>query len=123
MSRSVAFLRSTAVLTVFLPFALLTAACSDDASTGGAGGAGGTGVTTSSGTPGSGGNSGSTGNGGSGGPAGAPDTPPPAVVSTFPASDAKSVAVSGPITATFTEAMAPSTITAMTFRLRLGAVD
>jgi hypothetical protein len=50
------------------------------------------------------------------------DTVAPKVMSTFPLSKAQNVASNGAIMATFTEAMDPTTITAVTFRLEQGAV-
>ncbi len=52
-----------------------------------------------------------------------PDTTAPEVLSTFPASKEMGVAANGAITATFTEAMSPLTITSTTFSLKQGAVD
>ena len=117
MLRSFSFLRSAAGLAVILPLALLVSACDPEPGTGGTGGAGVTSSTVSPGVTGSG------GNGGSGGSAVVPDTIAPAVVSTFPLSNALNVASNGAITAIFTEAMDPLTITAMTFSLKQGAVD
>lgn len=135
MLRIAAFLRNPAALAFLLPLALLSSACSDDTGTGGTGGTGdtgGTGVTgtgvTGTGVTGTGGDGSSgSGAGGEGGAGGGTVTPPdtiaPAVVSTFPLSDAKSVAANGAITVTFTEAMAPSTITSATFSLKQGMID
>lgn len=124
MLRSLAFLRDAAALAILLPLALLGTACGDDSLTG-AGGAGGTGVTGTgdTGTDVTGTGGGSGGDGGSGGGNVTPDTSAPKVVSTFPVADAKSVAVNGAITVTFSEEMAPLTITAMTVSLKQGAVD
>ncbi len=44
-------------------------------------------------------------------------TPPPTIVSTIPANGATAVAINTPISATFSEAMNPATITAATFTL------
>ena len=52
-----------------------------------------------------------------------PDLTPPNVVSTVPAAGAIGVAVGGALTATFSEAMDPATLTAASFTLRAGAVD
>lgn len=120
MLRSFSFLRSAAGLAVALPLALLVSACDPDKGTGGNGGAGDTASTASTVSTGV---TGSGGHGGSGGSAVVPDTIAPAVVSTFPASNALNVAPSGAITATFTEAMDPLTISVMTFSLKQGAVD
>ncbi|MDW7712328.1 MAG: SUMF1/EgtB/PvdO family nonheme iron enzyme [Deferrisomatales bacterium] len=57
------------------------------------------------------------GGGGGGGDPGPTDTTPPVVVSRTPAPDATAVAVGATITATFSEALDPSTITAATFTL------
>ncbi len=141
MLRSVSSLRINAGLSALLPLALLVAACDGgqilppplpdttattggDASTststssvggsGGSGGVGGSGMTTSTAT-------GSGGAGGSGGSPVVPDTTAPTVVLTFPASAAMSVANNALITATFSEDMAPLTITSMTFVLKQGA--
>jgi len=51
-----------------------------------------------------------------------PDTTNPTVISTVPLSSATGVSVSGSITATFSEAMDPATITTATFTLKQGAV-
>jgi hypothetical protein len=50
----------------------------------------------------------------------APDTTPPTVVSTLPGDAAVGVAINGAITATFSEAMAPATITSATVTLKQG---
>ena len=47
----------------------------------------------------------------------APDTTPPTVVSTIPANAATGVAISQAVSATFSEAMNPLTITTATFQL------
>jgi len=57
------------------------------------------------------------GGGGGGGDGDGADTTPPTVVSTVPATDATGVALNSAITATFSEDMDPSTITASTFTL------
>ena len=59
------------------------------------------------------------GGGGSGG--GAPDTTAPTVSSTIPADTATGVAINQNITATFSEAMDPTTITSTTFTVMQGA--
>ena len=51
----------------------------------------------------------------------APDTNPPTVSSTVPANAATGVAISGNIAATFSEAMAPLTISTVTFTLHQGS--
>jgi hypothetical protein len=102
---------------------------------GGSGGVGGSGLTTST-TTGSGGAGGATstatstssststsaGTGGAGGSPVMPDTTPPTVVLTAPASAAQGVAANALITATFSEAMDPLTLTSATFLLKQGAV-
>jgi Ice-binding-like/Bacterial Ig-like domain len=131
MLRSFSFLRPAAGL---LPVALLAAAaCNNGSVPGGAGGSTSSTSTTSTasststastgvtGTGGGGGGSG--GNGGSGGVAVIPDTTAPEVVSTFPAAKEMGVAANGAITATFTEAMSPLTINAITFSLKQGALE
>jgi chitodextrinase len=50
--------------------------------------------------------------------AAAPDSDPPAIVSTTPADGATGFGVGSPVTATFDEAMDPASITASTFELR-----
>ena len=107
MLRSIAFVQYIARLAVVLPFALLAAACSDDTDTGGPG--------TTSGA-------GSGGDGGSGGAAVVPDTTPPTVLSNYPLDAATGEAVTAAISATFSEAMAPLTLTSATFSLKQGAV-
>jgi hypothetical protein len=59
--------------------------------------------------------------GGGGGGGGAPDTTAPAVSSTIPADTATGVAINQNITATFSEAMDPATITSTTFTVMQGA--
>ncbi len=126
MLRSFSFVRPAAGL---LPIALLTAAaCNNEPATGGAGGSTSSTSSTSAASTAStgvtgGGGGGSGGNGGSGGVAVIPDTTAPEVLSTFPASKEMGVAANGAITATFTEAMSPLTITSTTFSLKQGAVD
>ena len=117
MLRSFSSLWKTAGFAVVLPLALLVSACEPGKVTGGSGGAGATASTVSTGVTGAG------GHGVGGGADVLPDTLPPEVVSTFPLSNAQNVASNGAITATFTEAMDPLTITATTFRLKLGVVD
>jgi hypothetical protein len=51
----------------------------------------------------------------------APDTTPPTVVSTAPIDGATGVAIAADVTATFSEAMAPATISTTTFTLYAGA--
>ncbi len=116
MLRSFPSLRNVAGLAVFLPLALLVAACEPTQVTGGAGGASAS-STVSTGVTGTG------GHGGGGGAGSLPDTTPPEVFSTFPLSNAQNVASNGAIMATFTEAMDPLTITAMTFSLEQGVVN
>jgi MYXO-CTERM domain-containing protein len=53
-------------------------------------------------------------------PAGAPDNTPPTVSSTSPDNNATGVAVGTTVTATFSEAIAPATLTAASFLLRAG---
>lgn len=117
MLRSFSSRCTAAGLALMLPLTLLVSACGPDGGTAGAGGAGTTSSTVSTGVAGTG------GHGGGGGSGVVPDTTPPAVVSTFPLANAQNVASNGAITATFTEAMDPLTITAMTFSLKQGAVD
>ena len=136
MFRSSSILRNAAGLALFLPIALLAPGCDNESGAGttgsgsstGAGGTSSTESTSSTGVMGSGGaggsgGGGSTGEGGSGGVAVIPDTTAPTIVSTFPLSDAKSVAIKGAITVTFTEEMAPLTINSVTFSLKQGMLD
>ena len=55
--------------------------------------------------------------------ANAPDTTPPSVSSTNPADDALGVTVNAPVTATFSEAVAPATVTTTSFTLRAGTTS
>ncbi len=104
-----------------------TSSASGSGGAGGLGGAGGAGMTTSSVT-GAGGagtstsSSTSTGMGGAGGSPVVPDTTPPTVVSTDPVTGGQGVAANSVITAQFSEAMDPLTITSATFLLKQGAV-
>lgn len=59
---------------------------------------------------------------GCGGSGGVADTTAPTVISTSPANAASGVAASANITATFSEAMAPLTITSTTFTLKKGGI-
>jgi hypothetical protein len=88
-----------------LPFAALAAAC------------GGESGSASSASAGGGGGSGGGGGAGSGDAGADLDTTAPAVVSTYPASAAVGAASHGAITATFSEAMGPLSITGETFTL------
>ena len=117
MLRSFVSLLKTAGFAVVLPLALLGSACEPGGLTGGAGGSGGTSSAVSTGVTGAGGQGGGTGTGV------VADTTPPEVVSTFPLSNALNVASNGAITATFTEAMDPLTITATSFTLKQGMID
>jgi hypothetical protein len=120
MRRFFSSLRGAAGLAVFLPLALLATACGPVTGTGGTGGTDRAAVTSSTGVTGAGGHG---GEGGAGGGLVVPDTTPPEVLSTVPVSNAVDVASNGAISATFTEAMDPLTITAATFTVKLGAVD
>jgi hypothetical protein len=108
---------------VFLPIALLAAACSDAASgTTGTGGAAGStsstgGSTNGTGGAGTGGSTSSTGGSGTGGDMGTPDTTAPAVVFTDPVDGALGQSVNLAVSVGFSEAMDPLTITAKSFTL------
>lgn len=109
---------------VFLPIALLAAACSDAASgttgTGGATGStsstGGSTSTSSGGGSGTGGST-SSGGGGVGGEAGTPDTTAPTIVFTDPVDGALGQSVNLAVSVGFSEAMDPLTLTAKSFTL------
>jgi hypothetical protein len=110
MFRSFWSLRSASGSTVVLPLALLVSACAPG------NGPSGVGATSSPGTtsvPGADDHAADL----------APGAVGPSVVSTFPLSNAHHVASNGAITATFSEAMDPLTITAVTFSLKHGAID
>ena len=131
MLRSLNFFRLPARLAFLLPFAVLGAACGDDASSdvndGGAGGDSAsrtdanTGRDSSTGT-----GDGGTGEGGADGAIVTPDTTPPTVASSDPGSPAAAGAGVSPnaqISVTFSEPMAALTITgATTFTVSLGGV-
>ncbi len=59
--------------------------------------------------------------GGDGGSA--PDTTPPSVLSVSPAASATGVALASDVVVTFSEPIAPATVTSTSVRLRLGTVD
>ena len=148
MLRSASSLRINAGIAALLPIALLIVACDGgqilppplgsttagggmDPTTssvtgtgghGGSGGAGGSGMMTSTGTGGAGGSTGTGGSGGAGGSPVVPDTTAPTVISNVPASGGQNVPANSPVTATFSEAMDPLTITSTTFVLKQGAV-
>lgn len=103
MLRSPAFRRYTAPLAVLLPLALLAAACSGGSAA--TGGSAGTGSST-----------------GTGGAVGAPDSTPPTVLSSHPLDAAVGESTAVTISATFSERMAPLTLTSATFSLKQGAV-
>lgn len=124
MLQSTLSLSSMARFAVFLPFAILVAACSDGASTGATTGTGGANTTSTTGTTGNtGGGTGTAGGTGTGGDSGNPDTTAPAVTSTYPLDEATGVATILAISATFSEAMDPLTITGKSFTLKQGDVE
>ena len=114
--------RPTARLALLVPVVLLAVACGDDAAgdgpgTGVDGGVrdGSTGVDGSTGADGS--------NGVDGGGMVAPDTTPPTVLSNDPLTSATGEATTTAISATFSEPMAPLTLTAATFSVKQGATE
>jgi hypothetical protein len=128
MRLSTSFLFRCTTLSVWLPFTLVSVACSDDGDVseldGNAGSAGSgqnaAGSGGSAGSNGGSGNGGTAGNGGAGGSEAAPDTTAPTVVSNQPLDDATGESTSAAITVTFSEAMEP--LTGASFSLKQGAV-
>lgn len=121
--------RRNAPITGFIVLSILAAACGDDAQTdpgtkgdGGAkdGGAIAADASGSSGFDASAGDDGSTDGGADGSVFVVPDTTPPTVVATDPASAAMNVSTAAAITVTFSKGMNTSTITDATFTLTQG---
>jgi hypothetical protein len=128
MRHSTSLLLRCSTLAVWLPFTLVSAACSDDGDVvelneGGAAAAGSSGSASNNGgssSGGTGGNGGTAGSGGAGGAEVTPDTTAPTVVSNHPLDEATGESTGAAITVTFSEAMEP--LTGASFSLKQGAV-
>jgi hypothetical protein len=101
MLRSVHCIRYLSPFAVVLPFVLGTSACTDSGNDAGSGGFGGAGAST--------------------GTKSSDDTTAPKVTSTVPEDGATGASTIGPITATFDEAMAPSSVDKTSFQIFQGA--
>ena len=126
MRLSSSILLRCTTLAVWLPFTLVSVACSDDGDVSevdGGGGTAGSGQNVAGGggssNNGGSGSAGTTGNG-AGGTEAAPDTTAPTVVSNQPLDDATGESTGAGITVTFSEAMEP--LTSASFSLKQGSV-
>ena len=121
MLRTISLLRPTARLALFLPMTILAAACGgDDAGTPVTGADAGDGASRG-GDAGQLSDAANDGDPGADGAVAVPDTTPPTVISTDPVDLATGEGRSGPVSATFSEAMDPLTLTDATFSVKNGA--